>query len=175
MESFTKHGKTLVPINQRKKIHSPMFIAQEAFMSHGGKPGRLLIGKKERQENEVVKSRRNKEAEHIKSILELVINENKLSGFVDAGVIKERWSSIVGDKIAAKTHIANYQDGVLEIVADSSSWAKALIAIKGKILEQIRNSGIHGIEELNVMLPKGPRFKSGRKHITLRGERDTWV
>lgn len=49
-----------------------------------------------------------------------------------------RWESVVGATVAAHCHPTRlYEDGTLEVLADSASWATQITFLQGKLLDRL--------------------------------------
>jgi hypothetical protein len=53
----------------------------------------------------------------------------------------ERWSQLVGDRVAARTRVGSIQNGTLTVHAASAVWAQELTFLAPTILERLRGAG----------------------------------
>ena len=70
----------------------------------------------------------------------------------------ERWSSIVGPRVAAHTTAVEYRDGTLWVEVDSASWLAELTATRRSVLETV-TAALDGTPVKQI------RFVPARQHV----------
>jgi predicted nucleic acid-binding Zn ribbon protein len=86
-----------------------------------------------------------------------------------------RWSSVVGEQIAAQASPAALRDGVLTVTAESTAWATQLRMVQSQLLARIAAAVGDGVvNSLKIVGPVAPSWRRGRYHIAGRGPRDTY-
>ncbi len=86
------------------------------------------------------------------------------------------WSRIVGDEVAQHCSVIGYEDGQVEIEADSTAWATQLRLLAPRIVAKLNEELGHGsVVRLDIHGPKGPSWVKGKRTIrNSRGPRDTY-
>ena len=86
------------------------------------------------------------------------------------------WPAIVGSEVAQHCEVVGYEDGQLEIEADSTAWATELRLLSPRIVAKLNEQLGHGsVVRLNIHGPKGPSWIKGKRTIrNARGPRDTY-
>lgn len=86
------------------------------------------------------------------------------------------WETIVGPEVAQHTEVTAYEDGQLEIDADSTAWATELRLLAPRIVAKLNAQlGQGSVVRLNIHGPKGPSWVKGKRTIrNARGPRDTY-
>ncbi len=86
------------------------------------------------------------------------------------------WEAIVGDEVAQHTEVTGYENGQLEIQADSTAWATELRLLAPRIVAKLNTElGDGSVVRLNIHGPKGPSWVKGKRTIrNARGPRDTY-
>ncbi|MEV0436644.1 DUF721 family protein [Nocardia sp. NPDC050413] len=97
------------------------------------------------------------------------------SGKVAEGMVFGRWSSVVGEDIAAHATPVTLENGVLKIAAESTAWATQLRMLQSQILAKINAAVGQGVvTSLRITGPAAPSWRKGERHIKGRGPRDTY-
>ena len=86
------------------------------------------------------------------------------------------WARVVGPEVAQHCSVQSYVDGEIEIQADSTAWATQLRMLSPRIVAKLNAElGDGSVVRLNILAPRGPTWKSGRRSIRgARGPRDTY-
>ncbi|MBC7596463.1 MAG: DUF721 domain-containing protein [Kineosporiaceae bacterium] len=86
------------------------------------------------------------------------------------------WAAIVGEEVARHCIIAGYEDGQLEVEADSTAWATQLRLLAPRIVAKLNTRlGQGSVVRINISGPKGPSWIKGKRTIrNARGPRDTY-
>jgi predicted nucleic acid-binding Zn ribbon protein len=97
------------------------------------------------------------------------------SGRVAEGSVFARWSTVVGEQIAAHATPTSLNDGVLTVSAESTAWATQLRMVQAQLLAKIAAGVGDGVvTSLKIVGPVAPSWRKGRYHIAGRGPRDTY-
>lgn len=86
------------------------------------------------------------------------------------------WAAIVGEEVAQHCVIVGYEDGQLEVEADSTAWATQLRLLAPRIVAKLNaRLGQGSVVRINISGPKGPSWIKGKRTIrNARGPRDTY-
>jgi predicted nucleic acid-binding Zn ribbon protein len=94
---------------------------------------------------------------------------------VAVGSVMGRWPAIVGAEVAEHCTPVTFQDGVLIVRADSTSWATQLRLLSSSILGRLEAEvGKDAVTELRVHGPSAPSWSHGLRKSTGPGPRDTY-
>lgn len=86
-----------------------------------------------------------------------------------------RWPQVVGEKVAAHAVAEEFDDGVLTVRADSSSWATQVKWLAPDILKALaKELGDQRVIRIVVRGPNAPTWKHGQRAVRGRGPRDTY-
>lgn len=94
---------------------------------------------------------------------------------LSVGGVIGRWREVVGDQIADHCTPETFEDGLLVVRADSSTWAANLRLLTPQLLARLAAEvGPDVVTEVRVLGPAGPRWGRGRRSVPGRGPRDTY-
>jgi predicted nucleic acid-binding Zn ribbon protein len=94
---------------------------------------------------------------------------------LSVGGVIGRWRDVVGDQVADHCEPEAFDDGVLTVRTDSTSWATNLKLLAPQLLRRLADDVGEGVvTEVRVLGPAGPGFKRGPRSVPGRGPRDTW-
>ena len=94
---------------------------------------------------------------------------------VSVGGVIGRWRDVVGDQVADHCTPETFEDGVLLVRTDSTSWATNLKLLAPQLLRRLADDvGEDVVREVRVLGPAGPGFKRGPRSVPGRGPRDTF-
>ena len=94
---------------------------------------------------------------------------------VAVGAVIGRWASVVGAEVAQHCEPESFEDGVLLVRTDSTSWATNLKLLAPQLLRRLADDvGEDVVREVRVLGPAGPGFKRGPRSVPGRGPRDTF-
>jgi len=86
-----------------------------------------------------------------------------------------RWPLVVGEKVAAHAVAEEFDDGVLTVRADSTSWAAEVKLLAPNILAALaKELGDQRVTRILVRGPNAPTWKHGHRVVRGRGPRDTY-
>ncbi len=95
---------------------------------------------------------------------------------VAAGSVMGRWDEIVGRQVAEHCQPVSFEEGILAVRADSTSWATQIRLLSSSLLGAIEKAvGPDVVRELRVHGPSAPSWSRGpRRTSDGRGPRDTY-
>lgn len=86
-----------------------------------------------------------------------------------------RWPRVVGERVAAHAVAEEFDDGVLTVRADSTSWAREVKFLAPNILAALaKELGDQRVTRILVRGPNAPTWKHGHRVVRGRGPRDTY-
>lgn len=94
---------------------------------------------------------------------------------VAVGSVLGRWSEIVGAEIAAHCKPESFEDTVVVVRCDSTSWATQLRLLSHELLKRFdAELGPGIVTVIRVLGPNAPTWRHGRRSVAGRGPRDTY-
>ena len=94
---------------------------------------------------------------------------------LSVGGVVGRWREVVGDEIADHCTPETFEDGLLVVRADSTTWATSLRLLAPRLLARLAEEvGPDVVTEVRVLGPAGPRWAKGKRSVPGRGPRDTY-
>lgn len=108
--------------------------------------------------------------------LKTLVRSRGWSAPVAVGSVISRWDQLVGEAIAEHCRPASFEDGVVQVVCDSTAWATNLKLMKPTIMEVFEQELGKGIvTEIEIRGPQAPSWRKGRYSVRGgRGPRDTY-
>ncbi|MEO6472740.1 MAG: DciA family protein [Aeromicrobium sp.] len=105
-----------------------------------------------------------------------LISEQGWEGNLSAQRVFTDWARIVGDEVAQHCTVVGYEDGQVEVEADSTAWATQLRLLAPRIVAKLNEElGQGSVVRLNIHGPKGPSWTKGKRTVrNARGPRDTY-
>ncbi len=101
--------------------------------------------------------------------------ERGWSESLSVGGVVGRWREVVGDDVAEHCTPETFEDGLLVVRADSTTWATNLRLLAPQLLARLTQEvGPDVVREVRVLGPAGPRWAKGRRSVPGRGPRDTY-
>ncbi|MBD3390388.1 MAG: DUF721 domain-containing protein [Chitinivibrionales bacterium] len=79
-----------------------------------------------------------KEPQKLGSILEGVLSQRGYLSVCREGQIRERWTQIVGERVAAVSECRGVENGILYVRVPSAAWRQEISFLKQRILSRIR-------------------------------------
>lgn len=112
------------------------------------------------------------------SIGEVVSRLSKSRGWntqVAVGSVLGRWAELVGENVAAHCKPESFEDTVVVVRCDSTSWATQLRLLSHQILKKIdAELGPGIVTVIKVLGPNAPSWRHGLRTVAGRGPRDTY-
>ena len=86
------------------------------------------------------------------------------------------WPAVVGADVAAHSTVEGFEDGVVVVRADSTSWAKELQLLAPGLVRRLNAElGQDTVLRVEIRGPQAPSWKRGRRAVRDgRGPRDTY-
>ncbi|WP_404288303.1 DUF721 domain-containing protein [Glutamicibacter arilaitensis] len=112
------------------------------------------------------------------AIGEIVNRMSKSRGWntqVAVGSVLGRWAGLVGEDVAAHCKPESFEDTVVIVRCDSTSWATQLRLLSHQILKKIdAELGPGIVTVIKVLGPNAPSWRHGMRTVAGRGPRDTY-
>lgn len=113
-----------------------------------------------------------------KAIGEVIGRLSKTRGWstqVAVGSVLGRWAQIVGEEIASHCKPESFEDTVVVVRCDSTSWATQLRLLSHELLKRFdAELGPGIVTVIRVLGPNAPSWRHGRRTVAGRGPRDTY-
>ncbi|MGJ9372325.1 DUF721 domain-containing protein [Nesterenkonia sp. CF4.4] len=94
---------------------------------------------------------------------------------VAVGSVIARWEQLVGSAIAQHCKPEKFENGVVEVLCDSTAWATNLKLMRPQLMDVFNTELGPGIVTgLSIRGPAAPSWKKGRYSVRGRGPRDTY-
>jgi len=108
-------------------------------------------------------------------VLDSYIEERGWEVSVSIHTILDRWADIVGETNAAHSTPETYDDGVLVVRAESTTWATALRKMAYIIVAKLNDAvGDGSVTLVEVRGPDAPTWRHGKLRVKGIGPRDTY-
>ncbi|GAB3194789.1 DciA family protein [Nesterenkonia suensis] len=109
------------------------------------------------------------------SVVDGLINTRGWSSPVAVGSVIARWDQLVGAQVAAHCRPERFENGVVDVVCDSTAWATNLKLMQPQLMEMFtRELGRGIVTGLRIRGPQAPSWKKGRWSVRGPGPRDTY-
>lgn len=116
-----------------------------------------------------------RDPQRVGAVLGKVIRERGWTTQVNLRTLLARWSDLVGPVNANHSHPESYQDGVLTIRTESTTWATSLRSLAPNLVAQLNSElGEGAVKRVVVLGPQAPSWKHGIRSVRGRGPRDTY-
>ncbi len=114
--------------------------------------------------------------ESVSQILGKLISDQGWEDNLSAQRVFTDWGRIVGDEVAQHCSVIGYEDGQVEVEADSTAWATQLRLLAPRIVAKLNAElGQGSVVRLDIHGPKGPSWVKGKRTVrNSRGPRDTY-
>ncbi|UYQ77616.1 DciA family protein [Glutamicibacter sp. JL.03c] len=113
-----------------------------------------------------------------RAIGEVVARLSKARGWntqVAVGSVLGRWNDMVGEDIAAHCKPESFEDTVVIVRCDSTSWATQLRLLSHQLLKKFdAELGPGIVTVIRVLGPNAPSWRHGMRSVAGRGPRDTY-
>lgn len=85
------------------------------------------------------------------------------------------WSSIVGRDLAEHVQPIGFDDGVLALQAESTTWATQVRLLLPRLHAAVdERVGVGVVRSIRIQGPQGPSWVAGPRRVAGRGPRDTY-
>jgi len=116
-----------------------------------------------------------RDPEPLGSAVDRLIRDRGWSAEASAASLTTRWAEIVGPELADHVQPESFEDGVLVLRAESTSWATQVRLLMGTVrtaIDQAIGAGV--VTKVTVKGPTAPSWKAGPRSVPGRGPRDTY-
>lgn len=111
----------------------------------------------------------------IGSVLESVSRRRGWQRQISLAMVLRDWPGLVGAANAEHSTPVEFHDGVLTIQCDSTAWASAMKFSAGPLVKKLNHVlGDAAIRRVEILGPRAPSWKRGRRSVQGRGPRDTY-
>jgi predicted nucleic acid-binding Zn ribbon protein len=94
---------------------------------------------------------------------------------LSVGSVIGRWREVVGDDVADHCIPESFDNGLLVVRADSTTWAANLRLLSPQLVARLEaDVGVGVVREVKVLGPSGPQWTRGPRRVRGRGPRDTY-
>jgi predicted nucleic acid-binding Zn ribbon protein len=166
-------------------VRAALGRARAAAAARGDKPGQpgrqsaLAARARERREGANTRSGARPDArdpQGVSTAIARLVAERGWSEPVAVGGVLGRWDAVVGADLAAHCTPLSFEDGVLTVAADSSTWATQVRLLAPTLLRLLAEEVGEGtVSRLIVRGPSAPSWKHGpRVAPGSQGPRDTY-
>lgn len=109
------------------------------------------------------------------SVVDRLIANRGWRAPVAVGSVVSRWDRLVGPQVAEHCRPERFEDGVVDVVCDTTAWATNLKLMQPQLMEVFtRELGRGIVTGLRIRGPQAPSWKKGRFSVPGRGPRDTY-
>jgi predicted nucleic acid-binding Zn ribbon protein len=116
-----------------------------------------------------------RDPELLGSAVDRLIRDRGWAEEASAASLTTRWAEIVGPELADHVHPESFEEGVLVLRAESTSWATQVRLLMGTVrtaIDQAIGAGV--VTKITVKGPSAPSWKAGPRSVPGRGPRDTY-
>ena len=116
-----------------------------------------------------------RDPELLGSAVDRLIRDRGWTADASAASLTTRWAEIVGPELADHVQPESFEEGVLVLRAESTSWATQVRLLMGTVRTAIDQAiGVGVVTKVTVKGPTAPSWKSGPRSVPGRGPRDTY-
>lgn len=117
-----------------------------------------------------------RDPQQVSAVLGELVRRRGWSTQLNVRSLLVRWSELVGPANAAHSSPEGFQDGVLTIRTESTTWATSLRALAPNLVAELnRQLGDGSVVKVVVLGPQAPSWKHGPRSVRDgRGPRDTY-
>ena len=120
-------------------------------------------------------ARKRGDLEPVGDVLAGVIESSGWTARIGLANLLGRWPELVGPVNAAHSAPQAYEDGVLTVRAESTTWATSLRHLAPNLVAALNEKlGDGSVTRVVVVGPRAPSWKKGRRSVPGRGPRDTY-
>lgn len=108
-------------------------------------------------------------------VLTAVIAQRGWKRRIGLSTLLSRWPDLVGESNAQHSKPVNFEDGVLIVDCDSTSWATAMRYCASQLVAMLNRAlGDATVRRVEFRGPRAPSWKKGPRSVPGRGPRDTY-
>jgi len=149
--------------------------AKAAARARGSQPGRLAPRRRPAGETRSGARADGRDPVLVGDTLSRLAAERGWQEELSVGSVVGRWREVVGEGVAEHCTPETFEDGVLVVRADSTTWAANLRLLTPQLLARLEaDIGAGVVREVTVLGPSGPHWAKGPRRVRGRGPRDTY-
>jgi predicted nucleic acid-binding Zn ribbon protein len=175
-------GEDVRPVGERVELTPPAEVARAALnrakaaaLARGFRPGQEPRRRTPLDPPRGSPGTDARDPRLVADTLAALVRDRGWTEDVSVGGVVGRWRDVVGDAVADHCEPETFEDGVLTVRTDSTSWATNLKLLVPQLLRRLADDvGEDVVREVRVLGPAGPGFKRGPRSVPGRGPRDTW-
>ncbi len=85
------------------------------------------------------------------------------------------WAELVGPEVAAHVSVEGFDEGILLLRADSTTWANQMRLLEATLQRRLTEElGPEAVQAITVLGPDAPSWRFGNRRVPGRGPRDTY-
>lgn len=171
-----------LPVGERIELTPPAEVARAALnrakaaaVGRGIRPGQEPRRRSPLEPLRGAPGKDGRDPRLVADTLAALVRDRGWTQDVSVGGVVGRWRDVVGDQVADHCAPETFEDGVLLVRTDSTSWATNLRLLAPTLLRRLADDvGEDVVREVRVLGPAGPGFKRGLRSVPGRGPRDTY-
>jgi predicted nucleic acid-binding Zn ribbon protein len=175
-------GEEVRPVGERVDLTPPAEVARAALnrakaaaAARGIRPGQEPRRRTPLEPPRGSPGKDGRDPRLVSDTLAALVRDRGWTQDLSVGGVIGRWRDVVGDQVADHCEPETFDDGVLTVRTDSTSWATNLKLLAPQLLRRLADDVGEGVvTEVRVLGPAGPGFKRGPRSVPGRGPRDTW-
>jgi predicted nucleic acid-binding Zn ribbon protein len=175
-------GEEVRPVGERVDLTPPAAVARAALnrakaaaAARGIRPGQEPRRRTPLEPPRGSPGKDGRDPRLVSDTLAALVRDRGWTQDLSVGGVIGRWRDVVGDQVADHCEPETFEDGVLTVRTDSTSWATNLKLLAPQLLRRLADDVGEGVvTEVRVLGPAGPGFKRGPRSVPGRGPRDTW-
>jgi len=149
--------------------------AKAAARARGSQPGRLVPRRRPAGETRSGARADGRDPVLVGDTVSRLAAERGWQEELSVGSVVGRWREVVGEGVAEHCKPETFEDGVLVVRADSTTWAANLRLLTPQLLARLEaDIGAGVVREVMVLGPSGPHWAKGPRRVRGRGPRDTY-
>jgi len=171
-----------LPVGERVELTPPAEVARAALdrakvaaAGRGIRPGQQPRRRSPLEPLRGSPGKDGRDPRLVADTLAALVRDRGWTADVSVGGVIGRWREVVGDQVADHCTPETFDDGILLVRTDSTSWATNLRLLVPALLRRLTDDvGEDVVREVRVLGPVGPGFKRGPRSVPGRGPRDTF-
>ena len=171
-----------VPVGERIELTPPSEVARAALnrakaaaAGRGIRPGQEARRRSPLEPLRGTPGKGGRDPRLVSETLASLVRDHGWTQDISVGGVIGRWRDVVGDQVADHCTPEEFEDHVLTVRTDSTSWATNLKLLVPQLLRRLADDVGDGVvRDVLVLGPAGPGFKRGPRSVPGRGPRDTY-
>ncbi|MCL3860762.1 DUF721 domain-containing protein [Actinotalea sp. K2] len=149
--------------------------ARAAAAARGFRPGQPVRRREQPADHRSGPARDGRDPALLGDTLSRLAAERGWTPELSVGGVLGRWRDVVGDQVADHCEPETFEDGLLVVRTDSTTWATQVRLLVPQLLARLEQEvGADVVREVKVLGPSGPQWGKGRRRVAGRGPRDTY-